>query len=297
MTRAVEVVCAGAVLWDVIGASAVSVPPGSDVPGRVARRPGGVALNVAAALTRHGLAPALLAAVGRDPEGDELVRACEGLGIVTDHIRRAEGLPTDSYVAVEGPDGLVAAVADARTLEASGDEILRPLTDGPLGSEDEPFEGTVALDGNLAPEAIEQFVRGPALSRADLRAVPASPEKAERLLPLLEHPRLTLYANLEEAGKICGMGLSGSEAAAEALVGLGARRALVTAGRGPAAAASATGALAKAVPAVPARGVTGAGDALMAAHIAAEAGGAGWEEAFDLALQAAAKHVAGVGQP
>lgn len=297
MIRSVEIVCVGAVHWDVIGTSGVRMPPGSDVPGHVARRPGGVALNVAAALSRHGMAPVLLAAVGHDPEGDELVRACEGLGLVTEHIHRPKDLPTDRYVAVEGPDGLVAAVADARTLEASGAAILRPLTDGPLGSDDEPFEGTVALDGNLAPEALEQFVRGPALSRADLRVVPASPEKAERLMPLLEHPRLTLYANLEEAGKICGKGLSGAEAAAEALVGLGARRAIVTAGRGPAAAASASGAVAKSVPAVPARGVTGAGDALMAAHIAAEAGGASWEEAFDLALQAAAKHVAGEGQP
>jgi len=46
---------------------------GSDVPGRITRLPGGVAMNIAMTLANFGLTPALLSAVGRDIEGDELV--------------------------------------------------------------------------------------------------------------------------------------------------------------------------------------------------------------------------------
>ena len=45
---------------------------GSDVPGRITRLPGGVAMNIAMTLVRFGMTPTLLTAIGRDPEGDEL---------------------------------------------------------------------------------------------------------------------------------------------------------------------------------------------------------------------------------
>ena len=42
-----DVLCIGAVLWDVIGRSPAPMAPGADVPGRIRHLPGGVALNVA----------------------------------------------------------------------------------------------------------------------------------------------------------------------------------------------------------------------------------------------------------
>ena len=46
--------CVGAAHWDIIGRTAVPLPPGADVPGRVTRQPGGVAQNVARALAALG---------------------------------------------------------------------------------------------------------------------------------------------------------------------------------------------------------------------------------------------------
>ncbi|HRO14755.1 MAG TPA: kinase, partial [Paracoccus sp. (in: a-proteobacteria)] len=46
-------------------------------------------------------------------------------------------------------------------------------------------------------------------------------------------------------------------------------------------------------PAVPIARVTGAGDCFLAAHLAAERGGAGREQALAAAVSAAAAHVAG----
>ncbi len=203
MTNTAEILCIGSVLWDVIGRSASVMARGSDVPGRIIRLPGGVALNVATTLARFGLRPSLLSAVGRDSEGDALLAACNRLGLDTTQVYRSDDLPTDVYMAIEGANGLIAAIADAHSLEAAGDRILRPLIHGPLGRNDAPWRGPIALDGNLTEQLLDEIARSPAFRAADLRIAPASPGKAERLLPFLRAGRGTLYVNLEEAGILC----------------------------------------------------------------------------------------------
>ena len=128
-----QILCIGSVLWDIIGRSASHMEKGADVPGRITRLPGGVALNIAMTLAQMGHRPALLSAVGRDAEGEDLVAACAGLGLICDHLYRSDDLPTDRYMAVEGANGLIAAIADAHSLEAAGTKILRPLRGGALG--------------------------------------------------------------------------------------------------------------------------------------------------------------------
>ena len=120
-----DILCIGSVLWDIIGRSPAAMRLGADVPGRIARLPGGVAMNIAMTLARFGLRPALLTAIGRDAEGDDLIAACARLGLVTGYAYRSDDLPTDRYMAIEGANGLIAAIADAHSLEAAGDRILR----------------------------------------------------------------------------------------------------------------------------------------------------------------------------
>jgi pseudouridine kinase len=117
--------------------------------------------------------------------------------------------------------------------------------------------------------------------------VPASPGKAERLRPLLGHPRATLYVNLEEAGLIAGTACATAQDGAAALLSAGARRAVVTDGQGEAVDATADGAVCATPPVVVARRITGAGDTFMAAHIAAELGGAARQAALVSAVGAA----------
>ncbi|MFN3261400.1 MAG: PfkB family carbohydrate kinase [Pikeienuella sp.] len=284
-----DILCIGAVLWDVIGRAEVPMPPGADRPGRIVRRPGGVALNVARALRASGLRPALLGHVGLDPEGEALVSAAEAEGIDAAFLSR--GGRTDLYMAVEGPEGLVAAVADAGGLEAAGAAILAPLADGRLGSADAPWRGPVALDGNLTAALMAEAARSPLLAAADLRLAPASPGKAERLAPFLARPGATLYLNLEEAGLLAGRPFAAAPEAAEALVAAGALRVLVTDGPRPAAFAAPGLSEVAAPPPTEARRVTGAGDCFMAGHIAAELSGATPRDALLVALEAAARHV------
>ncbi len=289
-----DILCIGSILWDIIGRSPASMRLGSDVPGRITRLPGGVAMNIAMTLARFGLTPAILTAIGRDAEGDELIAACARMGLATDHAYRSDDLPTDRYMAVEGANGLIAAIADAHSLEAAGDKILRPLSNGALGSATKPWAGLIALDGNLTEALLAEIAASPLFAAADLRVAPASPGKAERLLPLLKHPRATLYVNLEEANLLTRGHAETAAAAAEALLARGAGRVLVTnGGKACAEGTAGLGVISDAPPAVMVARVTGAGDTFMAAHIVAERDGADRATALARALKAAATYVSG----
>lgn len=292
-----DILCVGAVLWDIIGRSPAQMGIGSDVPGRITRLPGGVAMNIAATLLRVGLRPALLGTVGRDAAGDELAAICLRMGICSDFLYRSDDLPTDRYMAIEGANGLIAAIADAHSLEAAGDKILGALADGRLGSADRPWQGLIALDGNLTGALLSEIATSPLFGAADLRLAPASPGKALRLLPLLNHKKATFYVNLEEAGILCQQSFPDTTEAARGLLAKGVRRVLVTHGAGRCADAEADASepiLTRAPPPVLATRVTGAGDTFLAAHIAAEMRGADRRAALDAALEMAALHVSEV---
>ncbi|KAF0674756.1 PfkB family carbohydrate kinase [Profundibacterium mesophilum] len=293
MTNDSEILCIGSVLWDVIGRSSAHMRAGSDVPGRITMVPGGVALNIAMGLSRFGITPTLLSAVGRDAEGDRLVELCRSMGLGTGLLYRSDDLPTDRYMAIEGGNGLIAAIADAHSLEMAGDKILGPLADGRLGSADTPYRGQIALDGNLSSDLIAQIATSALFAAADLRIAPASPGKAERLMPLIAHPGATIYVNLEEAGLLLHAPMPDAAGAAAALLGRGAYRAVVTDGGRMAAMAGPGGLVEASPPEVLVTRVTGAGDTFMAAHIAAERRGEMPDPALRTALAAAAAYVSG----
>ena len=288
-----EVLCIGSVLWDIVGRASAAMRVGSDVPGRILRLPGGVAMNIAMTLRRFDKHPVLLTAVGRDEEGDELIAAAEKLGMDISHVYRSDDLPTDRYMAIEGANGLIAAIADAHSLEAAGRKILAPLMDGRIASADAPYTGQIVLDGNLTESLLAEIADSPAFARADLRVAPASPGKAERLQPLLSTTNATLYVNLEEAGHLLQTEFPDAASAAETLLERGAATVLVTDGGKSAALAGRDGVLTATPPEVLVTRVTGAGDTFMAAHIAAESRGDTPEAALRSALRAAASYVSG----
>jgi pseudouridine kinase len=196
-------------------------------------------------------------------------------------------------MAIEAANGLIAAIADAHSLEAAGDKILRALADGRLGTAEAPYNGLIALDGNLTDDLLRTIAASPLFAAADLRVAPASPGKAERLLALLGHPSATLYVNLEEAGLLCQTHFEDSAAACAALLGRGAHRALVTDGGRAASEGTAGDVITANPPAVLVTRVTGAGDTFMAAHIASERQGLDRPAALARALDTAANYVSG----
>ncbi|MDO5529542.1 MAG: PfkB family carbohydrate kinase [Paracoccus sp. (in: a-proteobacteria)] len=290
-----DILCIGAALWDVIGRTGRVMGKGHDVPGRIAHIPGGVALNAAIAFARRGWRPAILSAVGRDAEGEALLAASEALGVDCRFVAREGGLPTDVYMAIEDKAGLIAAIADVHSLEAAGAAILAPLRDGRLPA---PWTGPVVTDGNLTAAQLAALGDDPAFVQADLRIVPASPGKAERLLPLARRAGSCFYLNRIEAEILAGRDFNDAAEAAQGMLGLGMARVLVTDGAASVAeAAQGEEAVTARPPEVEIVRVTGAGDCFLAAHITAERAGMDRAAALTAAASAAAAHVSGKDLP
>ncbi|MCC6008308.1 MAG: kinase, partial [Rhodobacteraceae bacterium] len=250
-----------------------------------------VAARLALGLAGLGVRPVLLAALGRDGPGRALARHLTRAGVETAHLYRS-GHATGAYVAIEGPGALHAAVADCAALEEAGDGLLAPLLSGAAGH----GAGALVLDGNLPGPTLAAALRaGGGAGTLPVWAVGASPAKAARLRPHLGTGRLSLALNRAEAEALVGRALADAAHAARALLALGAARALVT--DGPRACADAVpGALQEAQP-TPTRaaciaGLTGAGDAFFAAHLAATLSGACPANALTRGLAAAAAHIA-----
>ncbi len=243
--------------------------PGNDVPGRIRRRPGGVALNIALALVQHGQPAILIGTMGDDAEGDSLIAELTAAGIDCSHILRTED-PTDHYLAIETPDGEVfGAIADCASLEKAGDAILAPLRNGAL-AQNGTWCGPVVIDGNLPVPVLETLATHEDFANARLSFVPASPGKAERLRVALQTRNGTLFVNRTEAEILTGRPLSDAAEAAHALRTLGAHRAVVTDGPRMAALCDAREVLRATPPRVSATTTTGAGDVFLATFIAAE---------------------------
>jgi sugar/nucleoside kinase (ribokinase family) len=237
--------------------------------------------------------PAFLTSLGQDAEGDELVATLSAQGIDCAHTWRDPARATDTYMAIEDSLGLVAAIADAHSLEAAGDLILSPLSDGRLGSAAAPWAGPIVIDGNLTEDLLAGIAASPLFARAQVTAVPASPGKALRLRPMIGMANATLHLNRIEADALAGRASADAADAARAILGLGAARVIVTDGANLSADGTADGIVTARPPAVPIRRITGAGDTCLAAHLVAERRGMDRAAALAAAVRTAARHVAG----
>lgn len=271
--------CIGAAQWDIVARAASPPAPGDDLPGRITRRPGGVALNLAIGLAREGVAVELVSVLGTDPDGDALLAALAAERVGTDRIRRGPW-PTGSFVAIERPDGaLFAAVADCSGLDRAGPALLDAI-----GRVHCP--PLVAADGNLAPLLLDRLLALP----TRLVLVPASPAKVLRLRPALARGRATFIVNRREAETLLGRAFRDSRIAAAALCAAGAHEAVVTDGANAATRSGPAGTTT--LPSSPATGgTTGAGDAFAASLIAADLAGLAPAQSLAHALAAGRSHI------
>lgn len=278
-------------MWDIVGKTPHPLDRGSDEPGRISVVPGGVAMNIAMALRRFDLPVTLLTCLGQDRDGDCLIVEAAQRGIRTDFVYRAPDMSTDRYIAIEDDTGMIAAVADAHSLEQGADMLLAPLHDGRLGSATAPWSGMVVLDGNFRTGQLAELAQSPALRQADIRLAPASPGKARRLRPFLGHPNTTLYVNRGEAEYILDAEFRTSAEAAGALAATGVKQAVVTDSGNPASASLDARTISLSPPRVTVRRYTGAGDVFLSAHICAELHGHHRNSALSRALDAAATYI------
>ncbi|MEM9270421.1 MAG: PfkB family carbohydrate kinase [Pseudomonadota bacterium] len=286
-----QVLCVGSACWDIVARTPHAMSLGDDKPGRISRQLGGVALNIACALVARGQSAALLAHVGADTAGEDLVREATAQGVNCAHVFRS-ATQTDTYLAIEdGMGALFGAIADCAGLEALAEDVLAPLRNGQLAGKGAPWRGHMIVDGNLPQAELEELASSMEFRFAHVAFVPASPGKATRLRDVVKRFGRTVYVNRIEAELICGYSFDSASAAARGLHRLGGGKAIVTDGAADAVQIDKNGLTRIEHKAVEGGSVTGAGDAFLAAHLAAEIAGADAEQALAEASNAATQHI------
>ena len=242
----------GGANMDIKARSARPVVAGTSNPGHVVRSPGGVGRNVAENLARLGTPTILVAAVGSDALGDELVAATSAAGVDVRLVRRVAGR-TGTYVAVLDDVGeLIVAVSDMAATEALTASDVRAAESVITGA------GLVVLDGNLSRAALTAGWDLAIEAEVPVVIDPVSVPKAAALADLLDgtRPLFAITPNLEELAML-GDGVD--------LVARGIELVWVRAGAEGSRLITSEGSTR--LPSTPAEvvDVTGAGDAMLAA--------------------------------
>ena len=261
-----RILCIGACHWDLTLQCNSGVIPGESNPVHSSRSPGGVAFNIARALSHLDCIVGLASRVGSDPVGKALVNYLATSLIEATDVGEETTRHTATYTAVVGPQGeLVLGLADMEIYECLDSRYWSSRADKLAGWD------AWCLDTNL-PEPGLQYL-STLTNRPSLYAVVSSPSKGLRLKSFLRHIN-TLILNVAEASVLTGQshrGIGGAEKAAQLLCAAGVDRTLVTQGASGGAWADATGSGTIAALPQPHQliRVSGAGDSLAAAAIAA----------------------------
>ena len=169
-------------------------------PGAAVTTPGGVGRNIAENLARLGSPTHLVAPVGRDSFGEELVAATRGAGVVVDHMVTTAD-PTGTYLAVMDADGeLLVAVSN---MSCTDNLTVRQLS----GARDLIAHcDLLVVEGNIPPAPAAWLLDYAAACGVPVVVDPVSVSKAAALAPALtpERPLLALTPNKDELAAIVG---------------------------------------------------------------------------------------------
>jgi pseudouridine kinase len=292
-----SVVVVGGANMDIKAHSTHVVQLHTSNPGVAMSTPGGVGRNIAENLARLGSPTHLVAPVGSDSFGDEIVAATRAAGVVVDHLIASDDA-TGTYLAVLDANGeLVVAVSNMRATDRL---TVRQL----MASRDLLSHATLlVLDGNIPEAPAAWLLDFAAAVEVPVVLDPVSVAKARPLAHLLtpQRPVLALTPNLDELSAIVGEPVPQTRAAiaraARRLHDLGVANVWVRRGT-KGSLLSSLGADGRAsvvtlpAPQVSAVDVTGAGDAMTAAFVHALMRGDGPADAARFGQMAAALTVA-----
>ena len=170
-------------------------------PGTTAMSAGGVGRNIAENLARLGTRTHLVAAIGVDALGDQVLAVTSGAGVHVEHVRRS-ARATGTYTAVLDAGGeLVVAVADMVATDEIGAEQVNAARDLIAAA------ALVVLDGNLATETLDFALDLAASAGTRVVLEPVSVPKAAGLTALLdaERPVYAVTPNRDELAALTGL--------------------------------------------------------------------------------------------
>ena len=251
-------------------------------PSRVSIGFGGVGRNIAHNLRLLGNEVRFVTAFGSDAIAQTLLNDCRRLGMTVDPVIKLDDARSNYFICINDEHGeMQAGAADM--------ELMAALTPTLLDSEMERLNtyDAVVADCNVSAEALLHLARH---CTVPLYVDATSAAKALRLRPLLDTGRaapLVMKLNRAEAQALTGLD-GDAGAMARALAAHGVTRVYITLGADGACCHDGHDLIT--LPAKPVKVVnaTGAGDAFMAAMVAAELHGLPMRQAAACGLEAAA---------
>ncbi len=187
----------GAAGLDVVGRlSSVDVQDTSNA-GTVIISPGGVARNVAENLARLCLPVSLIAPIGQDEIGDQLIRELQDLDIDVSGCVRTVDYSTGIYMAMLSAEG--------KREHALVERSIMPLVDDKhIKDHEELFADArlVFIDANLSATSIKSILRLSKKYHLPIYADPTSKTLNHRILPILDHLQMIIL-NHYEAADLC----------------------------------------------------------------------------------------------
>jgi len=189
-----SVVVVGGANMDIKARSARAAVTATSNPGAAAMAAGGVGRNIAENLARLGTRTHLIARIGTDALGDQVLSATSNAGVRIEHVARGAG-STGTYTAVLDANGeLVVAVADMAATEMIDVEQVSEARDLVAAA------SLVVLDGNLATATLSYALDLAAEVGTRVVLDPVSVPKAALLAPLLdgERPVFAITPNRDE---------------------------------------------------------------------------------------------------
>jgi len=181
-------------------------------PGAIALTPGGVARNVAETLARLGLPTGLIAAIGRDALGEDLMAATGAAGVGMNSVLRG-GFATGSYAAVLTRRGeLLIGVAAMDATQRLTPAVLKRHR-GELRR-----ARLIMADCNLPLATLDLLIRFAAEADVPLALETVSVPKVKRLREVLHRrlPIFALFSNRAEIAAITGKDTGGRRGLASA---------------------------------------------------------------------------------
>jgi sugar/nucleoside kinase (ribokinase family) len=281
------ILCVGGINSDVTFRLAAPLITGTSNIGTSTETPGGVARNVAEAMSSIGTRVFLAGVVGDDGRGRVVIKATSRAGVNCSAVVSQAGSSTGTYTAVIDPEGdLVVGLNDMRILDDSAWEDIRPPAS---------IFGQIAwifLDANLPPDVVRSAIAEAEKTGIPIAADAVSIQKADRIA---EFRFDLVFCNVEEAAVLLDRKTVQPDEAAQLLVGRGHKAAVVTHGAEGASWANTEESGHCPAIAVIHGDVTGAGDSLIAGTLSGLAQGESLHEAVTLGTQLAAQALNRVG--
>jgi pseudouridine kinase len=192
--EAQSVVVVGGANMDIKAHSSDTVHLRTSNPGAAVTTPGGVGRNIAENLARLGSPTHLVAPVGRDAFGDQIVAATRSAGVGVDHILTSDEA-TGTYLAVMDATGeLLVAVSNMAVADRLTVRQLGPSRDLITNAD------LLVVDGNIPPAPTAWLLDFAAAVGVPVVMDPVSVAKARHLAETLspQRPLLALTPNLDE---------------------------------------------------------------------------------------------------